>query len=159
MKASGQPPPPLSALERLLAIEEIKILKARYFRFVDSKDKAGLASLFMSDGILDMRHAPAGPPDESALISGADEIARFILTAVSGVKTVHHGHMPEISIMSADTATAIWAMQDLLKWGNKSPWPFRELIGYGHYYDSYRRAAGEWRIQSSRLTRLRVDLI
>jgi len=159
MNASKPDTPPLSTLDRLLAIEEIKTLKARYFRFVDGKDQTGLASLFTPDGILDMRHAPAGPPDESALISGADEIARFILTAVSGARTVHHGHMPEITITSPDTATAIWAMQDLLKWGDKSPYPFRELIGYGYYHDTYRRVVGQWRIRSSKLTRLRVDLV
>jgi len=47
MNASGQTQPPLLAIDRLLAIEDIKILKARYFRFVDSKDEEGLASLFM----------------------------------------------------------------------------------------------------------------
>jgi len=159
MNVSEQSTPSLPTLDRLLAIEEIKALKARYFRFVDGKDHAALASLFTPDGRLDMRHAPAGPPDESALVSGADEIARFILTAVSGARTVHHGHMPEILITSSTTATATWAMQDLLKWGDNSPYPFRELIGYGHYHDTYRRVDGQWRIQSSKLTRLRVDLV
>jgi len=152
-------PGTLSAIDRLLAIEAIKQLKARYFRFVDSKDEASLASLFTSDAIFDMRHAPAGPPDESALVSGKAAIARFILTAVSGARTVHHGHMPEITLLSMDTAGAIWAMQDRLKWGKKSPYPFEELIGYGHYHDTYRCVDGQWRIQSSKLTRLRVDLI
>jgi len=159
MNASEHSISSLPALDRLLAIEEIKRLKARYFRFVDSKDQAGLATLFTPDGILDMRHAPAGPADESALVSGADKIAQFILAAVSGARTVHLGHMPEILITSTDTATAIWAMQDLLKWRDKSPYPFHELISYGHYHDTYLRMAGQWRIQSSRLTRLRVDLV
>ena len=31
------------------------------------------------------------------------------------------------------------------------------MVGFGHYHETYRKAAGEWRIASSTLTRLRVD--
>jgi hypothetical protein len=44
-------------------------------------------------------------------------------------------------------------MQDLLKWPNG-----RELRGYGHYHETYSRIDGAWRIQTCRLTRLRVDI-
>jgi len=66
--------------------------------------------------------------------------------------TVHHGHMPEIELTSETTAKGIWAMQDLLRWPDG-----RELCGYGHYHETYVRRGGEWRIQSSKLTRLRTD--
>src|SRR3546814_6402828 len=36
----------------LLAINEIKSLKARYFRFVDTKDWVGLATLFTPDATM-----------------------------------------------------------------------------------------------------------
>ena len=36
----------MDAIEKLLAIEEIKQTKARYFRFMDTKDRNGLASVF-----------------------------------------------------------------------------------------------------------------
>ena len=43
----------MEPLERLLAIEEIKQTKARYFRFIDTKDRDGLASVFSRDAVLD----------------------------------------------------------------------------------------------------------
>lgn len=36
--------------------------------------------------------------------------------------------------------------------------PFREMRGYGHYHETYRRIDGEWRIATLRLTRLAVDI-
>ena len=38
-------------MNRLLAIEEIKQLKARYFRFLDTKDWAGLTTVFTPDAV------------------------------------------------------------------------------------------------------------
>ena len=68
---------------------------------------------------------------------------RILATAV----TVHHGHMPEIMLTGADTATGVWAMMDLVKLGEG----FR---GYGHYHEEYVKQAGRWRIRRLRLTRL-----
>jgi hypothetical protein len=63
--------------------------------------------------------------------------------------TVHHGHMPEIAITGADTATGIWSMVDVVRLGAG----FR---GYGHYHEEYVKQAGRWRIRRLRLTRLDV---
>ncbi len=32
------------------------------------------------------------------------------------------------------------------------------LEGYGHYHETYEKVGGEWRIASSTLTRLHMDL-
>jgi len=69
------------------------------------------------------------------------------------VITVHHGHMPEIELTSATTATGVWAMEDMLRWPDG-----REMHGYGHYHETYEKVGGAWRIKSSKLTRLRTDL-
>jgi hypothetical protein len=63
------------------------------------------------------------------------------------VPTVHHGHMPEITLTGATTATGIWAMMDIVKLGDG----FR---GYGHYHEEYVKIGGRWRIRRLRLTRL-----
>src|SRR5450759_257723 len=116
---------PTDPLQHLLDIEEIKQLKARYFRLMDTKDWAGFTALFTDDAVLDA----AG--------------------------TVHHGHMPEITITGPDSATGIWAMFDYLTFPGDGP-P-KGLQGYGHYHEEYRRVDGSWRIQHVVLTRLRVD--
>jgi hypothetical protein len=33
------------------------------------------------------------------------------------------------------------------------------LVGYGHYHETYENIAGQWVIKSSKLTRLREDIV
>ena len=33
------------------------------------------------------------------------------------------------------------------------------MVGYGHYHETYQKADGQWRIATSRLTRLREDVV
>jgi len=60
MNRSGLNTLPLLTSIQLLAMENIKILKARYFCSVDIKDEIELASIFMPHGIFNMRQAPVG---------------------------------------------------------------------------------------------------
>ena len=88
-----------------------------------------------------------------SVITGADEFMAFLGDTLDDVITVHHGHMPEIEVTSPTTATGIWALQDLLVWPNGM-----RLEGYGHYHETYEKVDGEWRIASSTLTRVHMDL-
>ncbi len=144
-------------LEQLSAIEEIKQLKARYFRCMDTKDWTGLQAVFAEDAEFDMRGEAADPSKAAdGLVTGAAKIAAFIRNAVEDLVTVHHGHMPEIELTSASTAKGIWAMEDLLRWPTGAT--ITALHGFGHYHETYRLTEEGWRIQTSRLTRLRVDI-
>ena len=138
-------------VERLVAIEEIKQLKARYFRCMDTKDWDGLADVFSADAVLD--HTAA---EVDHTVHGAREIAGFIRDAISEVVTVHHGHMPEIQVDSPTTARGTWAMEDMLWWPDGDT--ARSMHGYGHYHEDYVKVDGEWKIQVNRLTRLRVEV-
>jgi hypothetical protein len=147
----------MSDLERLAAIEEIKQLKARYFRSMDTKDWAKLEAVFSPDAELDMRGEAADKSKAAeGLVIGAAKIMPFIRNAVIDLVTVHHGHMPEIEIISLTTAKGIWAMEDLLRWPPGAA--LKTLHGFGHYHETYRRLEDGWRIQTSTLTRLRVDI-
>jgi hypothetical protein len=146
----------MDAAGRLLAIEEIKQLKARYFRCMDTKDWDGFASVFTPDAVMDMSdEAGAAPGDLSHVTRGAQTIAAMAQAGMEGVQTVHHGHMPEIELLSPTTARGTWAMEDRLRW---SDGPVRSLHGFGHYHDTYEKGPDEWRIASTSLTRLRVDV-
>jgi hypothetical protein len=135
---------------RLLAMEEIRQTKARYFRFIDTKDRDGLASVFARDAVLDHTGAEMDEP-----VRGRDAIADFITGVLVGVTTVHHGHMAEVEITSPTTANAIFAMEDKLWWNEGGP--ITTMHGYGHYHEEYVVEDGAWRISLNRLTRLRVD--
>jgi len=140
-------------LHRLIAIEEVKRLKARYFRCVDTKDWEGFKSLFSPDAVFDISQDVPG-----AVLIGPEKIAQAASVPLTGCVSVHHGHCPEIEITSPTTATGIWAMQDILRWAADSATPNRWLHGYGHYVENYERIDGRWHIKTMKLTRLRVDI-
>jgi uncharacterized protein (TIGR02246 family) len=127
-------------------VEAIHRLKARYFRLMDTKDWAGMREVFTDDVVMDMTGAGG------RIITGGDEFMTGLQEILAGATTVHHGHMPEIEITSDSTATGIWALHDIVIWPTGT-----RLDGYGHYHETYRKVAGEWRIASSTLTRLHTD--
>ena len=145
--------------ERLLAVEKIKKLKARYFRCMDTKDWAGMVEVYAPDATADFR---AESPD--GFVQGAADIVAYTRASIENVTTVHHGHMPEIKILSSNEAMGIWAMEDLLFWpegeGIKRADGARisRLHGFGHYHETYRVHDGQWRIQTLRLSRLYVNV-
>jgi len=142
----------MDEIERMTAIEDIRRLKARYFRCLDTKDWDGFRDVFAADAEMDMR-PEAG---EAGLVHGNQAIADFVRGVVGDVETVHHGHMPEIDLSSATTATGVWAMEDLLRW--PAGGPFGSMHGWGHYHETYTKEGGSWRIQTLALTRLRRDI-
>jgi SnoaL-like domain len=127
-------------------VEAIRSLKARYFRTMDLKDWNGMREVFADDVVIDTSEAGGG------IVNGADEFMTFLQETLFGTVTVHQGHMPEIDISSETLATGIWALNDIVIWPNGS-----RLDGYGHYYDTYEKVDSEWRIKSSKLTRLHAD--
>nr|WP_231377838.1 nuclear transport factor 2 family protein [Sphingobium sp. JAI105] len=136
----------------MVAIEEIKQLKARYFRCVDGKDWDGFRAVFAADAAFDISNDRPG-----CILIGPDSIAEAASTPLTGCISIHHGHCPEIEVISETTATGIWAMEDMLRWDAQSARPNRTLHGYGHYHETYVKQDGGWRIQSLKLVRLRVD--
>ena len=85
-----------------------------------------------------------------------DSFMAMLEQSIGDVTTVHHGHMPEITLTSDTTATGIWAMEDKLWWPEGSP--ITHLHGYGHYHETYEKGPDGWRIKTLKLTRLRVDI-
>jgi SnoaL-like domain len=140
-------------LEKLLAIEEIKKLKARYFRCVDTKDWEGFKAVFTADAVFDISQDVPG-----CILVGPEKVAATVSVPLTGCVSVHHGHCPEIEITSETTATGIWAMEDMLRWSQESASPNQTLHGYGHYMETYERIDGSWRIKTMKLQRLRVDV-
>jgi hypothetical protein len=128
-------------------IEAIKRLKARYFRSIDTKDWAGLRAVFHGDAVVDTTASGGG------VVTGADAFVEFLRQTLDGAVTVHQGHMPEIDLTSDTTATAIWALHDVIVWPNGT-----RLDGFGHYHDRYECVGGRWLITSTTLTRLHMDL-
>ena len=139
--------------QKLAAIEEIKVLKARYFRCLDAKDWEGWRKLvFCANSEMLVPEAQPEP------VIGIDRIITFVEQVLRGTVTIHHGHMPEISIQSDTEASGIWAMEDVIYWPKDrlAQSRYSKLQGYGHYHERYVRESSGWRIQSLLLSRLHI---
>jgi hypothetical protein len=142
----------LSELERLVAIEAIKQLKARYLRCVDTQQFDELAALFTPDATVYFPEAGERPTPLSEAMIG-------IRRVLEGAVSVHHACLPEIEITGPDTARGIWSMHDHLFMPPTNVLNVSELTGAGHYHETYERRGGRWLIQSLKLTRLRVATV
>ncbi len=130
----------------LAEIEAIQQLKARYFRLLDTKQWEAWREVFSDDFTAEVDGAGVHP---TIRFESPEEMVARNRETLASAATVHHGHMPEITLTGPDTATGIWAMMDIVKLGAG----FR---GYGHYHEEYVKQGGAWRIRRLRLTRLAV---
>ena len=128
-------------------LEAIKQLKGRYCRTMDTKDWAAMRRVFTDDVTMDTTQSGGN------VVTGADEFMAFLVPTIGDVVTVHQCHTPEIEVTSPSEATGIWAMEDLLRFPDGT-----ELHGFGHYTETYRKGDDGWRIASSVLSRLRMDI-
>jgi len=133
----------------LSELEAIKKLKARYCRFLDTKDWTAWRQIFADDFVSDTTQAGG------KVIAGADEFVAYIRKTLGKASqpTVHHVHAPEIELTSPTTARGVWALQDVVRLA-----PGLNLNGYGHYHETYEKIDGQWLIKTSTLTRLREDV-
>lgn len=135
-------------------IEDIKILKARYFRYLDTQDWDALVTVFAPGAIIAF-------PEIGMEYDSGEAFVEFARVTMNGVVSVHQGYLPEIEIVERDRANGIWAMTDDLDAPGGMPQsegrPVR-MRGAGHYHDQYIRRDGNWQIAGSMLRRLRLDM-
>jgi len=133
-------------LHALLNLEELRALKARYCRYVDTKQWDAWRGIFTEDVVFAGLSAPFATLDE------------FIETQrcrLGDAVSVHHCHTPELELTGPQTAKGLWAMCDYVEY----PWQAerRGFVGYGFYDEEYRLEEGEWKISRLRMERLRID--
>jgi hypothetical protein len=142
----------LDPVERLVAEADIRAVKARYFRHLDAHRWHDLADLFTPDAAILVPAWPA-PRERDAAMD-------FFSEYMSGTESVHHGFMPEISVIDPSHASVTWRMEDrIYRPVPGEPDGYSLAHGFGFYHDEYRRDDGNWRISSLTLARSRQDLI
>lgn len=137
-------------LRELLDREQLKELRAKYFRCLDLRDHDGFASVFTEDAVLEV-------PEVDLVLLGRGEIALKVLASLTDAVSAHHGHTPELTFTGPDTATGIWAMQDIVEWPRSASGERVGITGVGHYHDEYVKVDGRWHIAKVRLVRIRVQ--
>lgn len=136
----------MTDLERLLAIEEIKTLKARRDRAVDTKDWATYQALHAPDHV--------SHNDGFERWNNRAEMIANVRRLMADNITVHHSHTPDISFESPARARGIWGMEDNIFWtqGEEEHW----LQGFGFYHETYEKRDGRWVFTSRQLKRTHV---
>lgn len=128
-------------LQQLSDIEEIKVLKHRYFRGIDTANMALLADAFVEDVACTYNGGTY-----KVSLQGRAAMLEFLANSFhSGAAAMHIGIMPEITITGDNTATGIWYLQDVFIDVEKDDHTFGTAI----YTDTYRREGGVWRIEST----------
>ena len=125
----------------LVALEEIRRLKYRYLRSIDTKDWDLLADVLARDAVADYGTPTYGKPLK---LTSRDAIVTFMREQLGlGLITTHYATQPEIDI-DGDTATGRWAFEDTV-----IATEYRMVIvGAAFYEDRYRRGDdGRWRIE------------
>lgn len=133
-------------LQQLSDLEDIKLLKARYFRCIDTGNEAELATLFTDDVKVDLRGG-----SYRLQVHGRSEMVDFIGSSFnSDIIAMHHGHTPEIAFNGTDEATGTWYLQDRFI----DPVRGTDTVGSSLYYDTYRLTPEGWKIADSEYERV-----
>jgi hypothetical protein len=131
----------ITGVEKLLALEEIKMLKAKRDRAVDTKDWEMLEALHVPE------HRSYN--DDYPPWTTAAEMIANVRVIMDNLKTAHQSHTPEITFEGFDHASGIWAMSGMSVWnqGDDEHW----FLGMGHYFETYEKRNGIWLFTSRRL--------
>lgn len=137
----------MTDLERLVAIEDIKNLKARRDRAVDTKDWDLYRALHADDHVSDNEGFPR--------YEGADVMIAAVRQQLGPDKiSVHHSHTPDIQFQSPTHATGIWGMEDMIYWQQDGAEQW--LHGFGFYHERYEKRDGRWLFTFRALKRTHV---
>lgn len=137
-------------LQQLSDFEDIRTLKHRYFRAIDTADAKLLEGLFTEDVAVEYRGG-----SYKVELQGREKMIDFLLNSFnSDSVAMHHGHMPEITLTSDDTAKGIWYLEDIFIALDRNEY----TLGSALYYDDYVRENGTWKIARTEYDRV-IELV
>jgi uncharacterized protein (TIGR02246 family) len=133
-------------LQQLSDFEDIRTLKHRYFRCIDTAQADELAELFTEDVQVDYRGG-----NYRVQLSGRDAMLKFLANAFhSDAAAMHHGHMPELRLTGQDTAEGSWYLEDIFI----NTTARTRTAGTAIYRDRYKRVDGRWLIAATEYDRV-----
>lgn len=133
-------------IQQLSDLEDIRSLKHRYFRGIDTADLTLLSTLFTTDIGVDYRGGTY-----RVRLEGQDNMIEFLANSFhSDAVAMHHGHMPEITLTGENMAEGIWYLEDIFIHLESRT----HTIGSAIYRDQYRREDGVWKIARTEYDRV-----
>jgi len=125
-------------ITRLEDIEAIRQLQAKYQRCLDTRDFDGVASCFTDDVVSSYGNG-------SMAYEGKDAVLGFLCSVMGlDMPSTHLIHGGEINVNSADSADALWYLEDYLLHQKYK----MKLHGAAIYHVNYRKEDAVWRICS-----------
>ncbi len=137
-------------------IEEIKQLKSRYCRCIDTKDWVELEKTYTTDTRIDLGDEKALPEFQGAIV-GIPAVIKSMSDALGDGCSIHICFLPEIELVSPDRARGIWGLEYRTRQPKGSPIP--TLHGFAFSHDEYERHDGRWLIKSVRLQTMWNDAV
>jgi hypothetical protein len=132
---------------------QIQHIMSAYCRYVDTKQWQLLSSVIADNASLEFQNTDG---DTLYAFTGASGLIEASKEAITALVTVHHLHNPEISFSDDQHATAIWAMEDRFYTANGADKSTKVFHGYGHYHVTFINQSDSWKINSLKLTRVRL---
>ena len=133
-------------LQQLSDFEDIRTLKHRYFRGIDTADWALVRGLFTDDVTVEYRGG-----GYKVKCNGIEETMLMLANAFpSDALAMHLGHMPEITLTGDDTPEGIWYLEDVFISLERDD----HTHGTAIYRDRYRREDGQWKIAHTEYDRV-----
>jgi len=132
----------------LIAIEEIRQLKYRYFRTLDMKEWDDFGDCLAEDVVA--RYGTQAMDKPLHFDNRADVVGFMSGNLGTDIISIHIASHPEI-VVDGDTATGSWGFEDTVIVPT-----FKVMIrGGGYYKDEYRRDPdGKWRISATKYERI-----
>lgn len=149
----------MTDIEKLLAIEEVRQLRPKYWRIIDAKEFDKLKEVFTEDAVFDSHEALYDPIKGyypgfpvAPVYRGRDAVIQGIIDGMPPtLQSCHMGNIGEIEITSDTTAKGIIPFVDKLLIPDVVA-----ATGYGYYFDDYEKVNGKWYIKESTIRRKRV---
>lgn len=137
-------------LQQLSDLEDIRTLKYRYFRGIDTADSNLLSDLFTDDIAVEYRGG-----GYKVKLSGRESLLEFLANSFhSDAVAMHQGHQPEITLTGEDTAEGVWYLEDIfIDMRDRT-----RTEGTAIYRDQYRRVDGQWKLAKSEYDRV-IELV
>lgn len=137
-------PEGMSELEWLVALEQIRQLKARRDRCIDARDWEEYEALHAVDhhshhATVNVTRGGSGP----VTWTSAAEMTRNSKAILVDRPMIHHSYDPEIIFDTPTNARGLWAMTDAGVYTEDDGSDGWHIL-YGYYYETYEKRDGRW---------------
>ncbi|HEJ6940125.1 TPA: nuclear transport factor 2 family protein [Serratia marcescens] len=132
------------------ALEKIRTQKAKYCRYLDTKQFDAWEALFKPDARIVFHNLDGSV---MAAFDSIVELRPMSRGLFATAQTIHQVHSSEIEFTSPTTAIAIWSMEDRHIYAPEGDAPSKTMQGYGFYHEIWEMIEGEWKLARMELRR------